>query len=140
MQEPLRQWGTLANEVDKLFKRFEHIGVMVKDLDRSVAFYRDVLGLPLRERVRVREGMEIAFLPCGESEVELICTQGDFPRDGITNHLAFATADIAGDLARLAAAGVELLDREPRYIPPLRAYVAFCRGPDGEKLELFQRD
>ena len=53
--------------------RIHHIGIAVEDLDSALELYRDALGAELAERREVpAEGVEIAFLPVGESEIELL--------------------------------------------------------------------
>jgi lactoylglutathione lyase len=78
----------------------------------------------------------------GSSEIELVCNtaaQAE-PVDGTVNHLTFTVDDIAGDLERLRSHGVTLLNEEPVHLAQIGARIAFFRGPDGEKLELLQRD
>ncbi|MCC7355362.1 MAG: VOC family protein, partial [Anaerolineae bacterium] len=72
-----------------MLQKVEHVGIQVRDLDRSIKFYTEVLGLTLRKRVRLNETTELAFLPLGESEIELICksTEYTFAQEGIVNHL-----------------------------------------------------
>lgn len=116
----------------------EHIGIVVKDLERSVAFYRDILGLPLIEQLEVRN-LKLAFIKIGDTELELIeGAQGYEESDGIVNHLAFSVADVDEVLVHLRKHEVELIDDEPREIWG-GCRIAFFRGPDGEKLELFER-
>jgi lactoylglutathione lyase len=120
--------------------RIEHVGIQVRDLDRSIKFYTEVLGLSLRKRVRLNETTELAFLPLGESEIELICksTEYNFAKEGIVNHLTFRVDDIAGMLERLRKHGVELIHEQPLPLEKLGVTIAFFWGPDGEKLELFK--
>lgn len=120
-------------------QRMEHVGIMVSDLDRSVAWYTQVLGLELRHRIRLNENTELAFLVAGGCEIELVHKTGPFtsPKDGIVNHVCFRVADIEGALAHLKGRGVELLNTEPVAVPALKGRIAFFLGPDGEKLELF---
>lgn len=47
--------------------------IHVKDLDRSQAFYQDIIGLPVNRRMKPSPDMELAFLGEGETKVELIC-------------------------------------------------------------------
>ncbi|HZG74940.1 MAG TPA: VOC family protein [Paenibacillus sp.] len=122
-------------------KKLEHIGIMVKNMDESIAFYTDILGMNLDRRVALNEEVELSFLtfPGQESvEVELIGRfDGSLSADGIVNHLAFTVDDIEGEIARLQAAGVSMIDTTPRTI--LNGIkIAFFYGPNGEKLELFQ--
>ncbi len=122
-----------------MLQKVEHIGIQVRDLDRSIRFYTEVLGLTLRKRVRVNEKLEVAFLPLGGSEIELVCKTAEyaFAKEGIVNHLAFRVRDVAGVLDHLRTHGVELIHQEPLAMEKLGSRIAFFRGPDGEKLELF---
>jgi len=124
-------------------KKLEHIGVMVKDMDESIRFYTEIVGMKLDRRLALNEKTELAFLsfPGQESvEVELIRGSGDFSfaERGIVNHIAFTVDDIEAETARLKAAGVRMIDETPREI--LNGIkIAFFYGPSGERLELFQR-
>jgi len=122
-------------------KKLEHIGVMVKNMDESIRFYTETIGMRLDRRVPLNESLELAFLtfPGQENiEVELIGRfDGTLTENGIVNHIAFTVDDIEGEIARLKAAGVTMIDNEPRTI--LHGIkIAFFYGPNGEKLELFQ--
>jgi len=124
-----------------MLRKVEHIGIQVRNLDRSIKFYTEVLGLPLRKRLRLNETTELAFLSLGDSEIELICksTEYTFAKEGIVNHLAFRVDDIAGMLERLRKHGVELVHEQPLFVEKQGTRIAFFWGPDGEKLELLQR-
>lgn len=121
-------------------ERIEHIGIMVRDMDRSIEFYRDVLGLALRER-RSFHAVELAFLHAenDSAEIELIAGEDAYrPGDGTVNHLAFTVTDLEPLIARLQAHSVPIDGDGPIDIwDGMR--VLFFRGPDGEKLELFER-
>lgn len=122
-----------------MIKKLEHVGVMVKDIDRSIAFYTEVLGMNLVGRKRLNETTELAFLsfPGSENiEVELVSREG-FSEDGVVNHIAFTVSDIEAEVERLKKAGVRMLDEAPRTILD-GIKIAFFLGPDGEKLELFE--
>jgi len=121
-----------------MLRKVEHVGIQVRNLDRSIKFYTEVLGLPLRQRVRLNETTELAFLPLGESEIELICksTEYTFAKEGIVHHLTFRVDDVAGMLDHLRKHGVELIHEQPLVLEKLGVRIAFFWGPDGEKLEL----
>ncbi len=123
-----------------MLRKVEHIGIQVRNLDRSIAFYTEVLGLTLRKRVRLNETTELAFLPLGDSEIELICKSADYTyaKEGIVNHLTFRVDDVASMLDRLRQHGVELIHQQPLFLEKLGTRIAFFWGPDGEKMELFQ--
>jgi methylmalonyl-CoA/ethylmalonyl-CoA epimerase len=102
--------------------RLNHLGVIVDDLDRALAGFRDLLGLPLERTEVYRGALEIAFLPCGDTQIELI-----HPRDpedaaaaylrdhgpGI-QHLALEVDDLEASLAELRDRGVSTLGEAPR--------------------------
>jgi lactoylglutathione lyase len=121
--------------------KMEHVGIMVKDMDESLAFYQNILGLELRNREWLNETIELAFLFFPEQpsvEVELIYG-GPVENEGIVNHLAFTVENIEAELARFKEAGVTLVDEEPRSILNGTVKIAFFQGPNGEKLELVER-
>lgn len=122
--------------------KMEHVGIMVKDMDESLAFYQNILGLELRQRVWLNDTVELAFLFFPEQpsvEVELVYTGGTVENEGIVNHLAFRVENIQAEIERLKEAGVKLVDEEPRSILNDTVKIAFFQGPNGEKLELVER-
>jgi lactoylglutathione lyase len=112
--------------------------VHVTDLERSVAFYRDVLGL--REQSRFTLGCErLVFLSAGDGWIELVADDGSARGIGAVDHLALRVDDVEALGTRLRAAGVVLLDERPVEVPELDARILFCLGPDGERIELIER-
>ena len=100
-----------------------HVGIAVDDLDRAIQTYGGLVGAVVEHRAVVPDqGVEAASLRVGESRVELLLALGpDTPvgrfvakRGPGLHHVAFAVADLRGELARLEADGVELIDAEPR--------------------------
>jgi lactoylglutathione lyase len=121
-----------------MIDQLEHIGVMVEDMDRSVRFYTEVLGLSLVER-RHFNTVELAFIKVGETELELVAGSRGYAReDAVVNHIAFRVHDLDAAMTRLREEGVAFMTPEP--VPVWEGMrVIFFRGPDGEKLELFER-
>jgi catechol 2,3-dioxygenase-like lactoylglutathione lyase family enzyme len=116
----------------------DHAGVHVTDLERSVAFYRDVLGL--REQNRFTLGRErLVFMSAGDGWVELVADGRPARGAGAVDHLALRVDDVAALAARLRDLDVELLDEAPIDVPELGARILFCLGPDGERIELIER-
>lgn len=124
-----------------MIKKIEHIGVKVKDMDASIAFYTNVIGMNLVAREKLADGVELGFLSFPGTEnvqIELIGRGHDqLPDDAIVHHIAFTVNDIEQEIEKLRAHGVRLLDETPRVILN-GVKIAFFFGPDGERLEYFQ--
>ena len=106
-----------------MFGEIDHIGVAVEDLDDSIAVYRDQLGMRVQHRETVEAyGVEAALLEIGGAHVELLTpTKPDsavarfLEKKGPgMHHVAYRTDDIEGVLGRMRAAGMRLIDEEPR--------------------------
>ena len=103
--------------------RIHHVGVAVTNLDESIHLYRNAFGAELVHRAtNEKEGLEAAFLRMGEGEVELMSPlREDSPvgkfmakRGPGFHHVAYGVSDIEGALSEARAAGLELIDNEPR--------------------------
>jgi methylmalonyl-CoA/ethylmalonyl-CoA epimerase len=106
-----------------LFGRIDHIGVAVEDIDAAIALYRDSFEMELAHRETVEsQGVEAVLLDVGEGHVELLAPLGpDTPvgkymaKNGTgLHHVAYAVDDIDAALVGIAAAGIQLIDSEPR--------------------------
>jgi len=106
-----------------LFGRIDHIGVAVEDIDAAVELYRDSFGMELAHRETVEsQGVEAVLLDVGDGHVELLAPLGpDTPvgrymaKNGAgLHHVAYAVDDIEAALEKIAAAGIQLIDSEPR--------------------------
>ena len=100
-----------------------HIGIAVDDLDVAIARYAALFGGSVEHRERMDDqGVEAASLHVGSSRIELLAPLGpDTPvgrflakRGPGLHHVAFAVADVAAELERLSADGVQLIDERPR--------------------------
>jgi len=61
------------NEGGNQIMKIDHIGIAVKDIQNSLKFYRDVLGLEFNGIEKLNDrGLQVAFLQIGESEIELL--------------------------------------------------------------------
>lgn len=121
---------------DSRFK-IEHIGIKAQDMEKSLAFYSEVLGFKLLNRVKPGD-VELAFLSLDGMVVELVEMRGPAAcRDGLVNHLALKTEDIFAATEYLKRHDVELMTPAPASLGEGR-FNLFFRGPSGEKLELFQ--
>lgn len=129
-------------------KRIDHIALLVEDMEATLAFWKDALGLELAGMQDVAaEQAAIAFLPTGDSEVELVQpTTADsglrrylVKRGPGMHHICLEVDDLAGMLAQLKERGVELINEEPRLGHAGRKY-AFIhpRSAFGVMVELYE--
>jgi methylmalonyl-CoA/ethylmalonyl-CoA epimerase len=103
-------------------KRLDHVAMLVPDLEEALSFWQDQLGLPLDHVETVSSmAVKIAFLPLGESEIELVQPITDDSglakflekRGPGLHHICIEVEDIAAKLADLRSSGVRLIDEEP---------------------------
>lgn len=124
-------------------RKIEHTGIMVRQLEPSIRFYEDVIGMKLKDTLVHTNGViRLAFLAfpgADESELELVEGYSDrLPEEGRVHHLAFRVDDAEAELKRVKALGhVDLIDQELVTLPNGSRYF-FFKGPDGEWLEFFQ--
>ena len=131
-----------------MIEKLDHIGIAVRDLDQAIALYREVFEI---EPSLIYESpytkAKIAFIPIGESRIELI--QPTDPEsimakfiekrgEGV-HHLSMKVKDIAKNLAELEARGVQLIDKKPRKVRE-NEEVAFLnpKSTNGVLIELIQ--
>jgi len=129
-------------------KQIDHIGIAVKNIEESLEIYK-LLGFECTGIETVDEQkVKVAFLPCGESELELLePTADDSPvskfienkGEGM-HHIAVRVDNIEKALAELKDKGVRLIDEKPRYGAG-GAKIAFVHPKETKILiELTQRD
>jgi methylmalonyl-CoA/ethylmalonyl-CoA epimerase len=103
-------------------KRIDHIAILVEDLDEALSFWRGILGVELMFIEDLpEEHAKVAFLPMGESEVELIKPTTE--DSGLAkylakhgpglHHICLEVADIEGMLEELKKKGVQLINKTP---------------------------
>lgn len=132
-----------------MIKKIDHVGIAVKDLAAAIKFYEGLLGLKVTDTEVVEDQkVKVAFLPTGDSEVELLeSTTPDGPvakyieknGEGI-QHIAFRVDNLAEKLAELKEKGVRLIDEKPRRGAG-GAMIAFLhpKSTSGTLVELCER-
>lgn len=130
--------------------KVDHIGVAVKNLDETLKFYKDVLGLELHGTEVVEEQkVKVAFLPVGDTEVELLEStdeNGPIARyiekkgEGM-QHIAFRVDNIEKAIEEMKEKGIRMIDEKPRYGAG-GAKIAFChpKSTHGVLVELCERN
>ena len=106
-----------------MFGRIDHIGVAVEDIYAAIALYGESFEMELAHRETVEsQGVEAVLLDVGDGHVELLAPLGpDTPvgkylaKNGPgLHHVAYAVDDIDAALEKIATAGIQLIDSEPR--------------------------
>ncbi len=130
--------------------RVDHIGIAVKSIEESLKFYEGVLGIKCEGKEEVVDQNVItAFLPIGETEVELLestSEEGAIAKfiekrgEGL-HHIAFRVDDIEKALEELRAQGIRLIDEKPR-LGAGGAKIAFIhpKSSNGVLIEISERE
>ena len=131
-----------------IFKRMDHVGIIVSDIDATLKTYCDQLGFQLVQRVEIPEQKVVAaFLDAGNSTIELISptdTESGTAkflanRGEGTHHICYEVEDIEAALGELKTQGVRLIDEKPRH--GVHGLVAFVhpKATNGMMIELLQK-
>jgi methylmalonyl-CoA/ethylmalonyl-CoA epimerase len=129
-------------------KRIHHIAILVENIDSSLEFWQTILGIePSHTSNYPQEDARIAFLPLGESEIELVQpTKSDSglsrfleKRGPGMHHLCLEVDDLQRLLLELVAKNVQLINEQPRMGEDGRLY-AFIhpKSTNGVLVELYQ--
>lgn len=123
--------------------RFSHTSVTVRDLERSLAFYTEVLGLEFERRRPIPENKaEIAFVrdPASDARIELTFWEGkpSIEAGEQLDHLAFEVPDLDAFLSTARARGVRVA-KEPYRLAGGSGRIAFVLDPDDIWIELLER-
>ena len=118
-----------------------HTRMRVSDMEQTIAFYRDVLGLKVIERKTSPRGSHLAFLKVPNSDELIELTS--FPPSGPVKvqedlvHLAFQVESLDATIASLTAKGVKITDGPTQTASGSR--FLFIDAPDGYEIELIER-
>lgn len=106
-----------------MITKVHHVGIVVRDMEQAMRFYRDTLGLPVSKTQTIDEqGVKAALLSIGDSEIELlepIVTDNGIARylesrgEGL-HHVCLQVDDVERDLAVLKEKQVEMIDHVTR--------------------------
>lgn len=100
----------------------DHVGIVVRDLEQAVATYEAALGVRGERELLPERHLEVAFFPLGESRIELITptsaesavTRFLETRGEGLHHIAYRVESVTQTLEAARAAGLRLIDAEPR--------------------------
>ena len=127
-----------------MIKGVHHIALKcmgVEAFEKTVQFYRDVLGLRVVRAWGEGEGSGIMHTT-GDAMLEIFASGTDLPGQGAIRHFALATDDVDACVRAVEAAGYEVFIQPKDIViastPEFPARIAFCHGPVGEEIEFFQ--
>lgn len=134
---------------NKTMKTVRHCGIVVSDMEKSLEFYRDILGLKIKvdaleegefidailgmQKVKVRTVKMLADE--GDALVELLFYHS---RPEGSSHTAFTVENLDDEYKRLKEKGIKFIN-SPQVSPNGKAKVAFCYDPDGIPVELVEQ-
>jgi len=118
-----------------------HTSITVKDMDESIAFYTERLGMTLESRREIKQNnAEIAFLKIEGTDHRIELTwwkdKKEYAEGDQLDHIAFGVKDLRGTVEAMRAKGVEIA-REPDSLGSTQ--IAFIKDPNGIWLELIEQ-
>jgi lactoylglutathione lyase len=121
-----------------------HTMVRVRDLDKSLAFYRNALGLDVADRFDF-DDFTLVYLRNDENDFEIELTVNKGREAAYTHgdgygHIAVCVDDVHAERARLAELGLDPTDvKEMQHGGAIMARFFFVQDPDGYKIEVLER-
>ncbi|MGD9473873.1 MAG: VOC family protein [Eubacteriaceae bacterium] len=113
------------------------VTISVKNMDESLKFYLETVGMVLNRRQAAGPGMELAFLGDGQTQIELVCNQAIAELEvGKTMSLGFEVDSIDKKIASLEAQGIKILDGPIKPNPHIQFF--FVSDPNGYKIQFFE--
>jgi len=128
-------------------KKINHVAIVVENIENSLKFWRDGLGLELDHIEEVpSQNSLVAFLPVGESEIELVQpTSNDSgmakfleKRGEGMHHLCIEVNDIEGVMCLLNERGIRLIDEIPNELPGRKMAFIHPKSANGVLIELYE--
>jgi methylmalonyl-CoA/ethylmalonyl-CoA epimerase len=127
--------------------KINHVAIAVSDLEESMYFWKDVLGLELDHIENVpSQKSEVAFFPVGDSEIELVRPTEEGTgvskfiesRGPGIHHLCFEVEDITATLVMMKEKGTRLINEEPIELPGRKMAFIHPKSTGGVLVELYE--
>lgn len=128
-------------------KKINHVAIVVRDIEASLSFWEDSLGLKLHHVEDVpSQASKVAFIPVGDSEIELV--QPTSSESGMAaylekrgegmHHLCVEVEDIEAKISELLAKGVKMINETPSVLPGRKMAFIHPKSCNGVLVELYQ--
>jgi catechol 2,3-dioxygenase-like lactoylglutathione lyase family enzyme len=130
----------------ELAKESPDIGIVVQDAEKSLAFYRDTLGLPYERKLESPDGSVVHFLGLGTSSLKIWQVNpvpaprapgGGYREAQGIRYITLVLRNIEQVVSQCSASGVTVTAPLSQPRPDLK--LAFIQDPDGNNIELLQR-
>ncbi len=127
--------------------KINHVAIVVENLEESLKFWQEALGLPLSHIEDVpSQKVKVAFLPVSEGEVELVLPTDDTTgsakflreRGQGMHHLCLEVDDIEGMISQLKEKGVRLINEVPQELEGRKLAFIHPKSACGVLVELYQ--
>ncbi len=131
-----------------MIKKIDHIAIVVRSVEEALQAYQEALGLkPIDIKEMPEDAVKVAFLPVGESEIELVEPITDDSgvakflekRGEGMHHICLEVDDLEATLQELRAKGVRLIDEKPRQGAHGRIAFLHPKSAHGVLIELIER-
>lgn len=128
-------------------KKINHVAIVVKDIESSISFWENSLGLELDHIEEVpSQKAKVAFFPVGDSEIELV--QPTSTDSGMAaflekrgeglHHLCIEVKDIEAAIREMLAKGVRMIDEQPKSLPGRKLAFVHPKSSNGVLIELYE--
>jgi len=124
--------------------RFLHVMIRVKDIDKSLKFYTELLNMNLTDKVRLADST-LYYLSDEDGQTQIELTHNDespakdYSLGNGFGHFAFKADSMDEFSEKMKAMGYEYL-YEPFYMPEVNMKIAFLKDPDGYEIEIMSND
>lgn len=127
--------------------KINHVAIAVSAMEPALAFWQEMLGLVVDHIEDVpSQKSRVAFLPVGESEVELVMPTTDDSglakfvqeKGGGIHHICFEVEDLEGMLVKLRDKGVRLINETPTILPGRKLAFVHPKSTGGVLIELYE--
>lgn len=133
-----------------IVRKIHHIAIVVENMDHALTFWQDILGITKSGLQEIpNEEAQIAFLPLGDSEIELVFPTSDdsglakflTKRGAGLHHICLEVEDLEGFLLHLKQKNIRLINEQPRINQEGRHY-AFIHpeSTNGVLVELYEKN